>query len=68
MVNHNRMLQGVCFFRYLTTLECYHISIIVKITSEECERSCVKGEEEVETVLVRKIERLRKHVGMVVGD
>jgi len=49
MVNHNRMPQHVCFYRYLTTLECY-ISIIVKITSEECiPESCVKGEEEVET-------------------
>jgi hypothetical protein len=43
------MPQGVRFFRYLTTLECY-ISIIVKITSEECiPESCVNGEEEVET-------------------
>jgi hypothetical protein len=44
------MPQGVRFFGYLTTLECYNISIIVKIASEECiPESCVNEEEEVET-------------------
>ena len=50
MFNRNRMPQGARFFGYLTTLECYHISIIVKITSEEfIPESCVKEEEEAET-------------------
>jgi len=64
------MPQGVCFYRYLTTLECYHISIIVTFTYEECiPESCVKGEEEVETGFwLRKMKDLGKHVGVVVGD